>query len=73
MTTAKQPSKRSTQIKSVGTGGEPPALNPSEMKLLTAYRALDNLRQRDMAGAMEALAKQFPRRPPLHLVPAIFA
>jgi hypothetical protein len=62
MTAPKQPSKRSTQIKSVATGGEPPTPTPSEMKLLVAYRAMDNSRQRDMAGAMEAIAKQFPRR-----------
>jgi hypothetical protein len=73
MTAPKQPPKRSTQIKSVATGGGPPALTSAELTVLAAYRAMDNLRQRDMAGAMEAIAKKFPRRPPLHLVPAVCA
>jgi hypothetical protein len=68
MKAPKQPSKRSTQIKSVATGGEPPTLTPAEITVLAAYRAMDDETREDTIEIVEILARRNPRAPRLRLV-----
>jgi hypothetical protein len=68
MKAPKQPSKRSTRIKSVATGGEPPVLTCSEATVLAAYRAMDDETREDTIEIVEILARRNPRAPRLHLV-----
>lgn len=69
MTTTKKPAMRPVQ-KSVAAGGVPPILAHSELALLAAYRAIDDETQGEMLGAMQNVAREFPRGPRLRLVAA---
>jgi hypothetical protein len=66
MTTPTTPAQRPARAKAA----TPPALSPAEVKLIQAYRAMEDRQQKNMASAMQALANDFPRhvRPSLRLV-----
>lgn len=70
MTLPKKPSRQAARVKSVVLDASPPVLTPSEMDLLSAFRAMDD-RSQAVIGRMAAnQAERCPRRavPTLTLV-----